>query len=381
MTDWFYPVAFSSWGPQEREAIARVIKSDRYTMGPECEAFEAEFAQYHAMKHGIMVNSGSSANLIAIAALCQKEEKPLQPGDTCLVPAIAWSTTYSPLIQHGLDLLVNDVDATWGACPNLRPDGFDKCRLIIGCSILGNPAYLERWRDIAKGIGAYFIEDNAESLGAQVGTMADLKRCGTFGLLNTFSFFHSHQLSAIEGGMILTDDDELANLCRLLRNHGNAGFLHRTPEFAESYDFRLMGYNVRPLELHAAIARAQLPKLEEFRRVRQQNLNNFAVLTQQLPIRLQQRNLPGIPSPFGIAFSVASKEIRSALVRKLRENGIDCRLPTGGSFLRHEYGKRWSNQKTPHADWFHDTALFLGLAPFDMLPQIEKAVAVMKEIL
>ena len=381
MTDWFYPTAYSLWGDEEEAAIQRVLASRRFTMHDECAQFELAFAAYNDMRHAIMVNSGSSANLLATAALFHLSNNPLRPGDKAIVPAIAWSTTYAPLVQYGLDLVVADVDATWNASVDQRPAYYGRARLVIGCSILGNPAYLSRWVGVARALEAYFIEDNCESLGAQTGVLGDLKRTGTYGLMNTFSFFHSHQLSAIEGGMILTDDDECAALCRLLRNHGNAGFASPTDDFADSYDFRLMAYNVRPLEMHAAIARAQLPKLEEMRRARQQNLNNFLLLSDGLPIQVQKRNLPGIPSPFGIAFTVADKETRARLVTALRSNGIDCRLPTGGSFLRHFYAKRWSNQSTPNADWIHDTGLFLGLAPFDILPQIRQAVDVMRAVL
>jgi len=374
-----YACAYTKWDDEEYAAIDRVRASGQWTQGPEVAACEEEFAAYHGMKHGIAVNSGSSANLVAVAALCHKQENSLRPGDKVLVPAIAWATTYAPLVQYGLDLVVADCDQTWNAKPvtALAHD----CRLILGCSILGNPAYLRDWKRIADYVGAYFIEDNCESLGAQVGTMGDLQRCGTFGLLNTFSFFYSHQISAIEGGMILTNDDELADLCRMIRNHGWTRGIGPAKDFDHEYDFVLMGYNLRWLEMHAAIARAQLPKLEEMRRARQQNLNNFVVLAEGLPIEMQKRNLPGIPSPFGIAFSVESRDARTNLVNALRAGGIDCRLPTGGSFLRHAYSLRWQNQSTPTADRLHDTALFLGLAPFDILPQMRKAIEIMKKTL
>ena len=104
MSEWFYPCAYSCWDDSEMEAIDRVVASRRYTMGPEVEAFESEFAAWHGMKHAVMVNSGSSANLVAVAALFHKNEKPLQRGDQVIVPAVAWATTYAPLVQHGLGL-------------------------------------------------------------------------------------------------------------------------------------------------------------------------------------------------------------------------------------------------------------------------------------
>ena len=154
-----YPTAFSKWGDEEQEAIQRVIASGRFTIGPEVAAFEAEFAAAHNMNYGVMVNSGSSANLIAVASLFHKQDRPLKRADKVLVPALAWSTTYAPLVQHGLDVTLADADETWCAEPRLLTGA----RLIIGCSILGNPAHLEQWRHIAIRSGAYFMEDNCES--------------------------------------------------------------------------------------------------------------------------------------------------------------------------------------------------------------------------
>ena len=383
MTKYTFPTAFSNWGDEEAAAIDRVRASGNWTMGEEVAAFEAEFSAFHGKKHGIMTNSGSSANLLAVASLFHKTDNPLKRGDKVLVPAVAWSTTYAPLVQYGLDIVLADIDETWNAAPSY-PDA--DARLVVGCSILGNPAHLHWWKTQAERHGAYFIEDNCESLGALTRTKPGRfdTLCGTFGLLSTCSFFYSHQLSAIEGGMILTDDDELADLCRMLRAHGWTRDTARPGQsdhrFEAEYDFRLFGYNLRGLELHAAVAREQLKKLEQFRRQRQQNWHNFFTWTMDLPIT--QPKVNGILSPFSIHFSVKDKETRSQLVTALRANGIDCRLPTGGSFLRHPYGAAygppWRDQKTPEADKLHDTGLFIGNPPFAFEEEILRAVKVME---
>jgi CDP-6-deoxy-D-xylo-4-hexulose-3-dehydrase len=369
----WYPTAFSAWGEEEKEAIARVIASDKFTMGPEVEAFEQEFAGYHRMKHGVMVNSGSSANLIMVAALFAKKDFPLKRGDTAIVPALAWSTTYSPLIIYGLRLKLVDCDNTW--CSDL-PD-VTGVQLVVGCSILGNPAPLNFLKVAIESHGGYFLEDNCESLGAWYGN----DRCGTFGLMNSFSFFHSHQISAIEGGMILTNDDECAKLCRILRAHGWTRDVEPPTSFDNSYNFTHFGYNLRPLEMHAAIAREQLKKLKGFVAARQKNMRLFQELTKDIPITHPViRSLD--PSPFGLPFTVSSSEVRLKLVVALREADIDARLPTGGSFLKHEYGKPWRSQfQIPKADAIHDTGLFCGCAPFDISDKIEKLVEVMRRVL
>ena len=390
-----YPTAFSCWGPEEGDAMMRVMSSGRYTMGPEVEAFEREFAAYHARKHGIMVNSGSSANLVAVAALHEKTHEPLlrpeivwvkpkgsglsapemRHPETAVVPAIAWSTTYAPLVQHGMNLHIADVDDTWNApVPSWLPHA--KTRLVVACSILGNPAYLSAWAKAANRLGAYLIEDNCESLGAVDG---EGLRCGTAGIMSTFSFFYSHQISAIEGGMILTDDYELAIICRELRAHGWTRDTLQPDGFDREYNFIRMGYNVRPLELHAAIAREQLKKLPGFIAARLANWRHFAKLAADLPVELPRVN--GTLSPFGLPFTLNEEEKREALALALRAEGIDCRLPTGGSFRLHPYGATWARQKTPNADRVHRAGMFLGNAPWNIEAAVERAVAVMRRVL
>lgn len=374
MTEFSYPTAFSFWGDEERAAIERVVTSGRFTMGAEVEAFEHEFAAFHGMKHGVMVNSGSSANLIAVAALFHKAENPLRRRQAVAVPALAWSTTYAPLVQHGLRLRLVDCDATWNA-----PARLIGARLIIACSILGNPGYLPEWKQEAEKIGAYLIEDNCKSFGAWTTYSFDAALCGTYGIMNTFSFFYSHQISAIEGGMILTDDAECARLCRILRAHGWTRDVKRPERFEDEYDFELFGYNVRPLELHAAVAREQLKKQYAHRRARRANALYFLTLTDGLPVTLPKFH--GKINPFGLAFTCESKEIRTKLVTEFRANGIDCRLPTGGSLGRHPYGLPWANAETPNADAIHERGMFVGNAPFDLSSKIEKAVKVMRTVL
>lgn len=389
-----YPTAFSSWGREENEAITRVHFSGRYTMGPEVEAFEREFAAYHARKHGIMVNSGSSANLVAVAALYEKTHEPLdrfeiawdykenglsesglRHPETAVVPAIAWSTTYAPLVQHGMNLHIADVDNTWNApVPSWLPHA--KTRLVVACSILGNPGYLAAWAKAADSLGAYLIEDNCESLGAVDGEGFP---CGMAGIMSTFSFFYSHQISAIEGGMILTDDSELDRICRELRAHGWTRDTLQPEGFDREYNFTRMGYNVRPLELHAAVAREQLKKLPKFIAARLANWRHFARITADLPIELPRVN--GTLSPFGLPFTLNEEEKRETLALALRAEGIDCRLPTGGSFRLHPYGATWARQKTPNADRVHRAGMFLGNAPWDIRGDIERAVEVMRRVL
>lgn len=375
---WKHPTAYSFWGDEERIAIERVLDSGQFTMAGEMTAFEREFADWHGRAHGVMVNSGSSANLVATAALFHVKHRPLKRGRQALVPAIAWSTTYAPLVQHGLDLVLMDVVGSWNVdlYDHAPPFDADKIGLIVGCSILGCPAELAGLKSAAGVLDAWFLEDNCESLGA---VTPQGKLCGTYGDLSTFSFFWSHQISAIEGGMILTDDDELAGLCRMLRAHGWSRDVEPPTSFEAEYDFRLFGYNVRPLEINAAVARAQLKKLPGFVAARRANLEAFRKAVDGLPVQVQET--AGEPSPFGLAFEVlAGPSARQRLAEALRARGTDCRLPTGGSFRLHPYGAPWRGQETPRADEIHRRGLFLGNGPFDMAAEIDVAARAIREV-
>ena len=381
MKNWAYPTAFSIWGDEERRAIDRVLSSGQFTMGKEVRELEEEFTAFHRMKYGIMVNSGSSANLIAIAALFNLTNSfPLHRSHRAAVPAIAWSTTYAPIVQHGItDLVLMDCDDTWNAPLATKYD----FQLVVGASILGNPGYETEWAEFARKHRAYFIVDNCESLGAVL-TPPEIpelgnRMCGTQGIMNTFSFFYSHQISAIEGGMILTNDEECAALCRMLRAHGWSRDIIPPASFADEYDFRVMGYNVRPLEMHAAIARAQLKKYSKHREMRLANVGLFRRLTEDLPITHQR--FRGNPDPFGLSFTVKDLAARRTLSDALRAVGIDCRLPTGGSFRLHRYGSKWKSQKTPNADRIHCSGMFLGNGALDLSDRISMAVDVMRKVL
>ncbi len=382
-----FPTAFSAHGPEERAASARVLASDRLTMGPETEALEAELAAFHGRRHAVVVNSGSSANLVAVAAL--KVHRYLDDDPYVVVPAIAWATTYSPLVTQGLDnLLIADVDDTWNASSpeadrsgSIEWPGFvgsrPRPRLLVAVPILGNPAHLVGWAALASQLEVPLLVDACESIGAIRGDTST-GTVGSFGTIATVSFFYSHQISAWEGGAALTDDDELARTMRLLRDHGNAGW--GSAEVEEHYNFTIFGYNLRPVELHAAVAREQLRKLPAMVRHRQANALHFRNLTRDLPIA--HPRIEGVPSPFGLPFTVESRPLRRKLVAALRASSVDARLPTGGSFTRHSYGAPWCEANpTPNADLIHDTGLFLGCAPWPIPELIERAVRVMRETL
>ncbi len=379
----FYDLASTTWGTEELEAIRRVCQSDRYTMGEEVRGFEEAFAAKFGMAHAVMVNSGSSANLVGVAALCYKRDRPLQRGDEIIVPAISWATTYHPLQQYGLRLRFVDVDLG-----TLNIDGSQleaaltpKTRMVVAVSILGNPAPLDTVRAFCDAHGLYFFEDNCESMGAALHG----KPCGTFGDVNTFSTFYSHHISTMEGGLLLTNDTEIAHLSRAIRNHGwardlpadspiNTGRLD--DPFFEAYRFMLPGYNVRPLEICGAVGREQLKKLDTMIDARRRNAALFVSLfAGDDRFIIQRENGRSSWFSFTIVLNPAMALERGRIMDALRRADIGFRMITGGCFLRHE-AIRYFDYDTVgeivNANIAHDRGFFVGNHPRDLTAELHR---------
>ena len=265
-----YPLATSSWDDEELQAIHRVIASDQYSMGKEVKHFEDQFAAWVGSKYAVMANSGSSANLLMTAALryTKNSSYRLEVGDEIIVPAVSWSTTYYPLHQYGLKLRFVDIDlGTLNYDLNALHGAItERTRAIMCVNLLGNPNDFVVIKDIASKHDLIIIEDNCESMGATF----QGKQAGTHGLLGSFSTFFSHHISTMEGGVVVTDDEELYHILLALRAHG---WTRNLPDhnlltgkksadlFEESFRFIIPGYNLRPLEMSGAIGQEQLKKL------------------------------------------------------------------------------------------------------------------------
>jgi CDP-6-deoxy-D-xylo-4-hexulose-3-dehydrase len=379
----FYELAASSWGQEEIDAVRRTIDGGRFTMGEQVACFEQEFARYFGMSYGVMVNSGSSANLVAVASLFYKKERPLQRGDEVIVPAISWSTTYHPLQQYGLKLRFVDVelDTLNLDVSQLEAALTPRTRMIVAVSILGNPAALDVMQDFARRHELYLLEDNCESMDAELNG----RKAGTFGHLNTFSFFFSHHISTMEGGIVLTDDEELHHLLRSMRAHGwtrdlPAGsplFEPRGNDYFEAYRFILPGYNVRPLEISGAIGREQLKKLPCMTAARRRNLALFQKLfAGDHRFIVQRENGKSSCFSFTIILNPACGIDRECVFAALHDAAIGFRMITGGCFLRHDAIKYYDyevvNGGVPNAELVHDRGFFVGNHPQDLTPQIER---------
>ena len=386
----FYELASPTFGSEEHDALNSVIESGYFSMGEKVAEFEKLFALYHDKKHAVMVNSGSSANLIATAAFCYKKDKPLQRGDEVIVPAISWATTYHPLQQYGLKLKFVDVDPK---TLNIDVSQLDAAlskdtRMIVGVSILGNPASLDTLQQFSAKHNLLFLEDNCESLDAELNG----KKTGTFGDIGTFSFFFSHHISTMEGGMLVTDDDELYQLALSLRNHGwtrgqpddSSLFDKSDDAFSEAYRFILPGYNVRPTELSGIVGIEQLKKLPDFTQQRRKNLQLFNELFADDPrFMIQQEHGKSSAFCFPMMIHPDADICRNELFAALKQADIGFRMITGGNFLRHDVIKHYQYSQVGEMTWAnhaHDYGFFVGNHPFDLTEQLTKLQQVLAQL-
>lgn len=271
-----YPITSSSWGLREIYSLKKLIKGNSFTMGSKVKLFENKFKKFLGSKYSIMTNSGSSANLLAINSLFYKKKNPLKIGDEVIVPALGWSTTYSPLQQLGLKLIIVDINKeTLNIDLNLLKKSITKkTKLIVVVNLLGLPCDLLEISKICKNKKIYLFEDNCEALGSDING----KKTGTFGDLSSQSLYYSHHINTIEGGVITTNNFELDQIIRSLRAHGWTRDLEKkkaTANFFKDYEFIYPGYNLRPTEINATIGIEQLKKLSKFIKIRKENFDYF----------------------------------------------------------------------------------------------------------
>ena len=376
-----YTIIGDSWSKAEADAAKRVLKSKRFTLGKETAAFEREFCRRMGVAHAVMTCSGSSANLLATAALIFRAKNRLQAGDEVIVPALGWSTSFSPLQQYGLKLRFVDIDTE---TLNLNPEHVKKAltpatRAVLAVNIMGNPAGLPELRQICDAKKLLLLEDNCESIGAEIHG----KKSGSFGDTASFSFFYSHQMHSLEGGMAVTNDPEAYEILLSLRSHGWARELSpgspllrgRKQSFAGEYLFVLPGYNLRPNEISAAIGREQLKRLPRFLRARQSNANYFQEIFANDERFIRQRAV-GKSSWFGFTMiaRVEWSVSRSVIFSALQKSGIEYRLIAGGNFLRHPAIAYFNHDvfgETKNADLVEERGFMVGNQSGDLRRQID----------
>ncbi len=385
-----YKLSYNTWSGEETKALQKVIQSGMFTMGKKVNTFEKNFSRYLGRKYSVMTNSGSSANLISIASFFYKKKHFLKRGDEVIVPAISWSTTYTPLQQFGLKLKFVDVDINTLNIDlkKLKKAITKKTKLIVSVSILGCPSELVEIKKLCKKHNLLHFEDNCESLGAKIKN----KKTGTFGDISTHSFFFSHHISTMEGGMLSTDDYEIYCIAKSLRAHGwtrdlpqkNPLISLKKQGIFEEYKFILPGYNVRSGELNAAAGLVQLKKLSKMISLRRKNFKLFNKLFKN-DERFIIQNTEHYHSSFcfPLVLRKKSQKSKNKILKALSKAKIEFRLITGGCFTEHSYSKyfNYSNQdrllKAKHAHYY---GFFVGNSSKNLTHQIEFLHKTLKNI-
>lgn len=373
-----YKLATSTWDHKEINAIHEVIESDSFSMGPKVKKFEQDFAKFFGSKYAVMCSSGSTANLLMVGALFFTKNSYLKRGDEIIVPTVSWSTTYFPLQQYGLKVKFVDIDINTlnYDLTELNKAVNDKTKAIMAVNLLGNSNDFDQIFRIIAGRNIIIIEDNCESLGAKYNN----KYTGTFGIMGTFSSFFSHHIATMEGGVVVTDDEELYHILLCLRAHGwtrnlpkENHILNKSEDwFEESFKFVLPGYNVRPLEMSGAIGIEQLKKLPEFINQRRRNADLFQKLFKGNNRFIIQQET-GESSWFGFSFVINDNTKRVEIIELLTQSKIECRPIVTGDFTQNPTLKFFDYEITGdlyNSKKIHTQGFFVGNSHLDLTDEL-----------
>ena len=379
-----FPLATSSWDEAEQAALQRVIASDRYSMGEEVARFERGFADWTGSRFAVMANSGSSANLLMAAALryTQNSTLRLEPGAEVIVPAVSWSTTFFPLHQYGLRMKFVDIDADTlnYDLAALEAAITDETRAIMVVNLLGNPNDFDRIEKMIGDRPIVVIEDNCESMGA---TFAG-RHAGTFGVMGSYSCFFSHHISTMEGGLVVTDDEELYHILLALRAHGWTRNLPKSnlvtgeksnDPFEESFRFVLPGYNLRPLEMSGALGSEQLKKLPALIEGRRVNGRRFQDAMHNHPVFRIQREI-GDSSWFGFALTLRPDTglTRAHVIDRFTALGFETRPIVSGNFTKNPVLEMMDHSlhgEMTNADEIDSNGFFIGNHHYEITEAFE----------
>ena len=338
---YFYPLLDDGLRKEDLYEGIKVLKSGRITMSNKTKEFENKFAKKLGAKYALMVNSGSSANLLAAFASCNPlRRNKFKYGDHAIIQSLCWPTSLWPLVQSGLKINFIDVDPH---TLNIDVDDLikrvtKKTKLIMIINVLGISPEINRIRNYCKKKNIILVEDNCESLGAKYKD----KYLGTFGDFGTFSFFYSHQITSGEGGMIVCNDKNDYEILKSLRSHGwsrEKKISLKYPKLDPRYIFINSGFNLRPTDIQAAIGLSQFKKLEKFRKTRMRNRANIIKSLSVNPKWNNQFKFIAVPKHvnpsymvFPILINEKYKDLKVKFINHLEKKGIETRPIISGSF-------------------------------------------------
>ena len=377
MNKYFYPLIEDPFSNNDISEGIKVLKSKQLTISKKTVNFEKDFSSSLKSKYSLMVNSGSSANLLALQCLINPYRKNrLKAGDEVIIPTLCWSTTLWPIIQSNLKPVFVDINPL-----TLNIDESEvekkitkKTKAILLVHVLGNSCDMDQIMKIKKKHNLILIEDTCESLGSKYND----KYLGTFGEFSSFSFYSSHQISSGEGGMICCKDKVDYNIIKSLRSHGwsrGTSFENTIYKSNKRLDKRFIffnsGYNLRPTEVSAAIGHNQFKRLNKFISIRNFNkkkiilsMKKNMIINKKIDFYYENKNVT--PSWFGLPIKILvnKKKYKNIIIKKLEKNGIETRPIISGNFANQPAAKKYnltSNNKFPNTDFVYNNSFFIGL--------------------
>ena len=371
-----YPLTESVLEGADINAAIKVLRSKKITMGPKTRQVEAYFKDHIVKTNSLMVNSGSSANLLIFQCLINPMVKKLKPGDEVLIPAICWSTSLWPIIQSGLKVKFVDIDLS-----TLNIDLNDlikkitkRTKALMLVHALGNCTDMTKLMNICKKNKIILIEDTCEALGSTYKN----KPLGTFGDFSSFSFYYSHHVTSGEGGMVCTKNKKYLEILKSLRSHGwsrdlknNKTLSKKHKNIDKNWIFINSGFNLRTTDINAAIGLEQLKRIKKILSIRKYNFlkikksllknkkynNQFTILDDQ-----ENANTAwfGIP----IILNVDNKKYKEKLMNNLNNKGIMTRPIISGNFANQPSIKLYKikiDSELPNSNLVDTKGFFLGL--------------------
>jgi CDP-6-deoxy-D-xylo-4-hexulose-3-dehydrase len=399
------PVTGKVYGGEEISAAIQASSDFWLTAGPYSEQFESRFAKTVGMRHAFMVNSGSSANLLAVSTLMSPKlgEQALKPGDEVVTVAAGFPTTVTPILQNGLVPVYVDIDlGTYVANESaLKAAIGPKTRAIVMAHTLGNPFNLDLVQQLAEKHNLWVIEDSCDGLG---GTYNG-QNLGSFGDFSTFSFYPAHHITTGEGGAVLVKKAAHKTIVESIRDWGrdcwcppgcdNTCFkryewtLGELPEgYDHKYTYSHLGYNLKSGDIQAAIGLAQLDRLDSFIELRRRNWRYLRAGLKELEglLALPEVSENSDPSWFGFALTVKSggPKTRNHIVQELNEAKIATRLLFGGNLLRQPAfigtPRRVVGELT-NTDIVMNDTFWIGVWPGLDLPMLDYVIETLHKIL
>lgn len=359
--------------PDAKKQLARFIaRAKKLSMDKEVARFEERFAGKQERAHAVFVNSGSTANLLLFQALLNAGA--LKKGDRVGVSALTWATNVMPIIQLGLVPVAIDCEVdTLNVSSRILRKHIRSLRALFITNVLGFADDIGAIRELCAARGVLLLEDNCESLGS----LTEGRLLGNFGYAGTFSFFVGHHLSTIEGGMVVTDDADMARHLRLARAHGwdrdigdeSARALrteHGVDDFYARYTFYELSYNIRPSEIHGFLGNHQLKYWDEIVKRRQMNYRAVeSVIAVNEDLVLPRSAHMDVVSNFAIPIVAKDEKISREYRRRFEEGGVEIRPVIAGDITKQPFFRKYvrPGPACPNADLLHRQSFYIPNRP------------------